>query len=177
MAISADAIYFYAADSVDFDTAVYVAVALGIPGSHVTGYYNQAWAWAESTSNLLIAVGAFATDAMYYNPCGWNNQAAGSSPFNIVGPGPDSQNGGTLVDQLPPNNYSATTVPWFVNAGGDGYLWETMFLAYLLGYYAIYSGFPSWYNGTSIAAHTPTDSCPSGASTPVSCTTNGATQS
>lgn len=93
MVISSNALYFYAATPMDFDTAVFVEAG-GVPGSYVTGYYNQAWTWAESPNGLLITVGAFATDHMYYHPCGWNNQPAGSTPFNIVGPGPDSQNGG-----------------------------------------------------------------------------------
>ncbi len=176
MAISVESIYFYAATAEDFNTAVFVAAALGVPASHVTGYYNQAYTWAESLENLLIAVGAFATDQVYYNPCAWNDQASGSTPFNLVGPGPMSTNNDTLVDELPPNAYSASSTPWFVNAGGDGELWETMFLAYLLGYYAINGGFPSWYNGTAIAAHLPTNACPSGSTTPTSCTANEATQ-
>lgn len=171
-----DQLFFYAATPDDFNIAVTVAISLGVPGSNVTGDFSQAWTWADSTSHLLIAIGAFATDQMYYNPCGWNNQPIGSTPFNIVGPGPDSQNGGTPVDQLPPNNYSATSTPFFENAGGNGYLWETFVLAYNLGYYAINSEWPPIYNSNvSIANVTPSNTCPSGSSTPVGCTSGGAT--
>ncbi len=174
--ISGSDVYFYAATAMDFNIAVAVASALGVSGANVTGNYNQAYTWAESLDNLLIAVGAFASDEMYYNPCAWNDKTAGYTPFNLVGPGPESTNNETPVDQLPPNDYNAYNTPWFVNAGGDGETWETFVLAYLLGYYAINGAWPDFYDDTvAIAAATPTNYCPSGSSTPVSCTDNGAT--
>ncbi len=84
----ADRVVLYAATPADQASALSAAQAAGLPASQVTGAYATAWDDTLSGNYLVIAVGLAATDALYYNVCGWANPSGdipGSTPFYIVG--------------------------------------------------------------------------------------------
>ena len=94
----ADSVVLYAATASDYTAALDAAAAAGLPDSQVTRSFATAWADALSGNYLVISVGQAATDALYYNVCGWPNPSGeipGGTPFSIVGgplnslPGPD----------------------------------------------------------------------------------------
>ena len=81
-------IVLYAADRVSMATAVGEAKSLALPASDVTGTFVTAWNDLTGGSDLLLAVGKAADNALFYNPCGWTNPAgtgAGSTPFSYLG--------------------------------------------------------------------------------------------
>jgi PKD repeat protein len=95
----ADSVVLYAATAGDYASALPAAAAAGLPASQVTKSFATAWADTLSGNYLVIAVGLAATDALYFNVCGWANpsgEIAGSTPFYIAGgplnsrPGPDA---------------------------------------------------------------------------------------
>jgi hypothetical protein len=95
----ADSVVLYAATAADYTSALSAAAAAGLPASQVTKSFATAWADTLSGNYLVISVGLAATDALYFNACGWANpsgEIAGSTPFYIVGgplnsrPGPDA---------------------------------------------------------------------------------------
>jgi PKD domain/CHAP domain len=95
----ADSVVLYAATSSDDTAALAAASAAGLPASQVTTSFATAWADTLTGSYLVISVGLAATDALYYNVCGWANPSGeipGSTPFYIAGgplnslPGPDA---------------------------------------------------------------------------------------
>lgn len=84
----ADSVVLYAATSSDDAVATAAAAAAGLPASQVTTSFATAWADTLSGNYLVISVGLAATDALYYDVCGWTNpsgEIAGSTPFYIVG--------------------------------------------------------------------------------------------
>jgi PKD repeat protein len=89
----ADTVVLYAATPSDQSAALAAAAGAGLPASQVTGSFATAWDDTLSGSYLVIAVGLPATDALYFNVCGWANPSGdipGSTPFYIAG-GPLNQ--------------------------------------------------------------------------------------
>jgi PKD repeat protein len=83
----ADRVVLYAATPADQASALSAAQAAGLPASQVTGSFAVAWDDTLSGNYLVIAVGLAATDALYFNVCGWANPSGdipGSTPFYIV---------------------------------------------------------------------------------------------
>ncbi|HEY9243491.1 MAG TPA: PKD domain-containing protein [Streptosporangiaceae bacterium] len=83
----ADRVVLYAATPADQASALGAAQAAGLPASQVTVSYATAWDDTLSGNYLVISVGQAATDALYYNVCGWANPSGdipGSTPFYIV---------------------------------------------------------------------------------------------
>jgi PKD repeat protein len=92
----ADRVVLYAASPADDAAALAAAAAAGLPAGQVTTSFATAWAHALSGDYLVISVGLAATDALYFNVCGWANPSGdipGSTPFYIAS-GP--------LDRLPP---------------------------------------------------------------------------
>jgi hypothetical protein len=78
-------VVLYAADPRSMAIAAAEASRLALP---VTGNFETAWNDAAAGSDLVLAVGAAASDALYYNACGWTNPAgisAGNTPFFYPG--------------------------------------------------------------------------------------------
>jgi hypothetical protein len=91
----ADRVVLYAASTADEPAALSAAAAAGLPAGQVTQSFATAWDATLSGNYLVISVGLAATDALYYNACGWDNPSgdiAGSTPFYIAA-GP--------IDELP----------------------------------------------------------------------------
>jgi PKD repeat protein len=83
----ADRVVLYAATPADQAAALSAAQAAGLPASQVTKSFAAAWADTLSGNYLVISVGLAATDALYFNVCGWANPSGdipGSTPFYIV---------------------------------------------------------------------------------------------
>jgi hypothetical protein len=81
-------VVLYAADPQSMAIAAADANRLALPAGGVTGDFETAWSDASGGTDLVIAVGDAASDALYYNACGWTNPAgssAGSTPFYIPG--------------------------------------------------------------------------------------------
>ena len=81
-------IVLYAADPASLAVAVTAAAEYGLPSSDVTGSFVQAWNDVNSGSDLVLAVGEAAGNALNQNPCGWTDPAgtgAGSTPFYYIG--------------------------------------------------------------------------------------------
>jgi Domain of unknown function (DUF1906) len=78
----------YAADKGDMAIAAQIARGLALPASNVTGKFKQAWEDTAGNTDLVIAVGEPAANALYFNACGWTDPAgwpAGSTPFYYPG--------------------------------------------------------------------------------------------
>ncbi|HUN32083.1 MAG TPA: PKD domain-containing protein [Trebonia sp.] len=87
LATLANRVVLYAATAADEDAATTAATAAGLPAGQVTRSYATAWDDALSGNYLVISVGLAATDALYYNACGWDNPSGdipGSTPFYIA---------------------------------------------------------------------------------------------
>ena len=124
-----DNVLLYAATPADQSAALDAATAAGLPATQVTSSFATAWAATLSGSYLVISVGDAATDALYYNVCGWANPSqgdAGSTPFYTVG-GPLDQPPGTDAYEAA----SAATVS------------QTPQLAADLAYYAVHGALPA----------------------------------
>ena len=83
----ASRVVLYAATAADQAAARSAATAAGLPASQVTRSFGTAWADTLSGNYLVISVGLAATDALYFNVCGWANPSGdspGSTPFFIV---------------------------------------------------------------------------------------------
>jgi len=81
-------VVLYAADPASMAAAVATARTLALPQSDVTGSFSQAWTDTSGGSDLVLAVGQAAADALNYNACGWTNpagEAGGSTPFYYIG--------------------------------------------------------------------------------------------
>lgn len=81
-------VVLYAADPAGMAVAVSTAGRLGLPISDVTGNFETAWNDVANGSDLVLAVGQAAGNALNQNPCGWANPAgtaAGSTPFYYIG--------------------------------------------------------------------------------------------
>ncbi|PSR26729.1 MAG: hypothetical protein C7B43_13195 [Sulfobacillus benefaciens] len=129
MALNPSQVYLYAADPPDYQIALGAAAISGIPWEQVMGNFYDAWNTVANGSYLVIAVGAPANNALYYNPCGWPNpshEAQGSTPFDLA-PSP--------ADTLPGRN-------WYESAAGEfGY--QTFLIAAAFAYYATHGSLPS----------------------------------
>jgi PKD domain/CHAP domain len=83
----ADRVVLYAATAADDSAAASAATVAALPAGQVTQSYATAWDDALSGNYLVISVGLAATDALYYNACGWDNPSGdipGSTPFYIA---------------------------------------------------------------------------------------------
>jgi hypothetical protein len=121
-------VILYAATKADLTAATQAAASAGLPSSAVTGSFATAWDHALSGNYLVITVDLAATDALYFNVCGWTNPSdafAGSTPFLLVNP---------PVDQLP----GADNIE---EAAGSS-MSQTDDLAYDLAYYALHDKLP-----------------------------------
>lgn len=81
-------VVLYAADPQSMAIAAADAQRLALPAGSVTGDFETAWNDDSSSSDVVIAVGAAASSALFYNACGWTNPAgagAGSTPFGFPG--------------------------------------------------------------------------------------------
>ena len=149
----AQQIVLYAATPADQTIALAAAAAAGLPASDVITSYTTAWV-DTMTSNeyLVISVGAAASDALYFNACGWANPsdggyATGSTPFNTY-PGllfdsvPGVANIGDYVEGLPSDSS------------------QEQALATDLAYYAYHGTFPSGVTLSTLPAQAyPSDVC------------------
>ena len=80
-------VVLYAADTASMSIAVSEAQELGLPASNVTGNFETAWTDDSSSADVVIAVGAAASDALFHNACGWANpagEAIGHTPFGYA---------------------------------------------------------------------------------------------
>ena len=87
-------VVLYAADADSMAIAEAEAKRLALPASNLTGNFETAWTDDSSGSNLVIAVGAAASSALFHNACGWTNpagEAPGHTPFGY--PAKPMQNG------------------------------------------------------------------------------------
>jgi PKD repeat protein len=83
----ADRVVLYAATPADAAAAVTAAATAGLPAGQVTTSFATAWDDTLSGGYLVISVGLAATDALYFNVCGWANPSSdipGSTPFYYV---------------------------------------------------------------------------------------------
>jgi Domain of unknown function (DUF1906) len=81
-------VVLYAADRASMAVAVAAARSFALPISRVTGSFATAWADVSGGSELVLAVGKAAANALNDNGCGWPNPAgdgAGSTPFVYPG--------------------------------------------------------------------------------------------
>ncbi|MBE3557254.1 MAG: DUF1906 domain-containing protein [Firmicutes bacterium] len=88
--LTPSSVYFYASNAVDLQNAYLAAASVGVSNAHVTGNFSTAWKWVDSANTVVIAVGAPAVNALYYNPAGWANPSkrrAGSTPFELFARG------------------------------------------------------------------------------------------
>jgi hypothetical protein len=81
-------VVLYAADRASMAVAVAAASSFALPIGDVTGSFVTAWADVGGGSDLVLAVGKAAANALNDNGCGWPNPAgdgAGSTPFVYPG--------------------------------------------------------------------------------------------
>lgn len=81
-------VLLYAADPASMATAAAQARRLALPAGDVTGSFATAWAGLDDGTDLVLAVGQAAVNALYFNACGWPNpdgDSAGSTPFYYLG--------------------------------------------------------------------------------------------
>jgi hypothetical protein len=83
-------VVLYAATPADATAALTAATAASLPAVQVTTSFATAWDDTLSGGYLVISVGLAATDALYYNVCGWANPSVdipGTTPFyDVTGP-------------------------------------------------------------------------------------------
>ena len=80
-------VVLYAADASSMAIAQAEAQQLALPASNLTGNFETAWTDAASGSDLVIAVGTAASNALFHNACGWTNpagEAPGHTPFGLA---------------------------------------------------------------------------------------------
>ncbi|MBR7829272.1 DUF1906 domain-containing protein [Actinospica sp. MGRD01-02] len=80
-------VVLYAADADSMAIAQAEAQELALPASNLTGDFETAWTDAASGSDLVIAVGTAASNALFHNACGWTNpagEAMGHTPFGYA---------------------------------------------------------------------------------------------
>lgn len=161
MSLNPSQVYLYAADPSDYQIALGAAAIAQIPWHNVMGSFFDTWNMVAKGGLLIIAVGAPANNALYYNPCGWPNpdhEGAGSTPFDLT-PYP--------LDSVPIPNF-------YENAAGD-LAYQTLLIASALAYYATHSSLPPGLTSYpspispfsvcagSIVVGCPTTSCVNGA--------------
>jgi len=79
-------VVLYAADTSSMAIAETEAKGLALPASNLTGNFETAWTDASSGSDLVIAVGTAASNALFHNACGWTNpigEAPDHTPFGL----------------------------------------------------------------------------------------------
>ncbi|KLU62622.1 hypothetical protein CEB3_c10450 [Peptococcaceae bacterium CEB3] len=140
MPLSTSQVILYAADTVDYELALGAAASAYIPISNVIGDFATAWNDVASGNYLVIAVGGPATNALYYNPCGWGG--AGSTQLNPTAAYP--------VDTLPGAYY-------YENAAGSDRT-ATLYLAIVFAYYAVNGAPPPNYDNLP-SPEAPVDTC------------------
>ncbi len=104
-------VILYAATQADLAAATQAATSAGLPSSAVTGSFATAWDHALSGNYLVITVGLAATDALYFNVCGWANPSdafPGSTPFSLVNPPADQLPGASNVEEAAGSTASQT---------------------------------------------------------------------
>ncbi|KLU62623.1 hypothetical protein CEB3_c10460 [Peptococcaceae bacterium CEB3] len=135
MPLSPSQVILYAADSVDYEVALAAAASAGIVATNVIGDFPTVWNLVASGSYLVIAVGGPATNALFYNPCDWDNLSV--VPFNPTASYP--------VDTLPGANY-------YENAAGSDRT-ASLYLATVFAYYAVNGSLPTnWTNSPTPAS-------------------------
>ncbi|KLU63523.1 hypothetical protein CEB3_c01000 [Peptococcaceae bacterium CEB3] len=150
MPLTTSQVVLYAADTVDYEIALGAAASAYIPISNVIGDFATAWNDVASGNYLVIAVGGPATNALYYNPCGWGD--AGSTQLNPTAAYP--------VDTLPGAYY-------YENAAGNDRT-DTFYLATVFAYYAVNGAFPANFTGLPTPG-VPSDTCAGDASVGCPC--------
>jgi len=144
-------VVLYAADPQSMAIAAADAKRLALPAGGVTGDFETAWNDASQGSDLVLAVGAAASDALYYNACGWTNPAgtsAGSTPFFY--PGAPLQQSEADAFEVADGSSTAATVR----------------LTAQYAQYALAGTVPD-DGGQPVGPVTPTDSCLGSANVPV----------
>jgi hypothetical protein len=144
-------VVLYAADPRSMAIAAADAKRLALPAGGVTGNFETAWNDDSGGSDLVLAVGAAASDALYYNDCGWTNPAgtsAGSTPFFY--PGAPLQHGEADAFEVADGANTAATV-----------LLTTQFAQYAL------AGTVPDDGGKPVGPVAPADSCLGSANVPV----------
>jgi len=133
-----DRVVLYAATPADQASALSAAQAAGLPASQVTGSFTTAWDDTLSGNYLVISVGLAATDALYFNVCGWANPSGdipGSTPFYIVAGPRDTLPGAGGYEEAAAAAAAQTT-----QLAGD------------LAYYAVHGALPSGVTALPAAA-------------------------
>jgi hypothetical protein len=132
MSLASSQVLLYAANEIDYQIALSAAVIAGIPSQNVIGDFQTAWWYVVNGNYLVIAVGAPALNALYYNSCGWANpagQAGGSTPFALVSP---------PINYLPGRNY--------FESGAGNTAADTLSIATAYSYYAVNGTYPSSFS-------------------------------
>jgi PKD repeat protein len=139
-----DRVVLYAAMPADDAAALTAAAAAGLPEGQVTTSFATAWDDALSGGYLVISVGLAATDALYYNACGWANPSIdipGSTPFyDVTGPWDTLPGAGAF------ENAAAATPSLAQQRVTD------------LAYYAVHGALPPGVTSVPAAA-SPVDTC------------------
>ena len=107
-------VMLYAATTADDRSALAAASAAGLPATQVTQSFATAWADALTGDYLVISVGQAATDALYFNACGWANPSGAipdSTPFYIAGGPLRSLPGADAYEEAAPATASQTPSP------------------------------------------------------------------
>ena len=131
-------VMLYAATAADDQSALTAASAAGLPATQVTQTFATAWTDALTGDYLVISVGQAATDALYFNACGWANPSGafrGSTPFYIAG-GP--------LNSLPGADAYEEAAPAIAS--------QTPSLAADLAYYAVHGTLPAGVTALPTAA-------------------------
>ncbi|MGH3295493.1 MAG: PKD domain-containing protein [Trebonia sp.] len=139
-----DRVLLYAATPADGAAALTAAEAAGLPQGQVTTFFATAWDDALSGGYLVISAGLAATDALYFNACGWANPSvgiAGSTPFyDVTGPWDTLPGAGAF------ENAAAATASLAQQRVTD------------LAYYAVHGALPPGVTSVPAAA-SPEDTC------------------
>jgi hypothetical protein len=133
-----DRVVLYAATPADDAAALTAAAAASPPAGQVTTSFATAWDDTLSGGYLVISVGLAATDALYYNACGWANPSvgiSGSTPFyDVTGPWDTLPGAGAFEDA------AAATAPQAQQRVTD------------LAYYALHGALPPGVTSVPAAA-------------------------
>jgi hypothetical protein len=139
-----DRVVLYAATPADDAAALTAAGAAGLPEGQVTTSFATAWDDALSGGYLVVSAGLAATDALYYNACGWANPSVdipGSTPFyDVTGPWDTLPGAGAF------ENAAAATPSLAQQRVTD------------LAYYAVHGALPPGVTSVPAAA-SPVDTC------------------
>jgi hypothetical protein len=106
-------VVLYAADRASMAAAVAAARSFALPASDVTGRFATAWADVSGGSDLVLAVGRAAANALNDNGCGWPNPAgegAGSTPFVYPGEPLQQPPGAGVFEPSDGSNPTATAL-------------------------------------------------------------------